>query len=154
MHSFEPILRAVMADIRPMRILEWGPGRSTAIMRELAPTATIISTEHQEQYARIAREGGFADQVFIYDAFCPKSRYAAWTVGALDRDGGYACDLAFIDGRRRVECALTARMFMRPGGAIVVHDAHRWHYAEVLEYWLGGPSQKYAGDSMTKVWIV
>ena len=151
MHSFEPTLRAVMDDIKPMKILEWGPGRSTAIMRELAPTATIISTEHQEQYARIAREAGFADQVFIYDAFCPKSRYAAWT--ALCLDDGYTCDLAFVDGRRRVECCLTAWTFLRPGGALVLHDAHRWHYAKVLEYWLGLADTRFADDRDTKVWF-
>lgn len=152
MHSFEETLRAVCRDIKPKRILEWGPGKSTAVMRQECPEAQIISTEHNPSYAQIARESFNADQVFLYDAFCPKSRYAAWTVRCLE--DGWLADLAFIDGRRRVECALTARMFLRPGGAIVVHDCHRWHYKTVLEYWLGGPSEKYATDSMTKVWIV
>ena len=153
MHSFENTLRAVCRDIRPKRIIEWGPGKSTAVMREeCGPDAIIMSVEHHPVYARIARETNHADHVFEFDAACQKSRYAVWPLESFDP--AQKIDLAFVDGRRRVECALVAAMIVRSGGAIVLHDAHRWHYREVLEHWLGKPSEKYAEDSMTKVWVI
>ena len=152
MHSFENTLRAVCRDVKPMKIMEWGPGKSTAVMREECKDAIIISVEHDPRYARLARETGQADHVFEFAAAQPKSKYAVWPLECFD--DYQRIDLAFVDGRRRVECALVAAMIVRSGGAIVLHDAHRWHYAEVLRHWLGAPSEKYAEDSMTSVWVM
>lgn len=55
MHSFENTLRRVCRDIKPKRILEWGPGRSTVVMHEECPDAQIITTEHNEAYFKVAR---------------------------------------------------------------------------------------------------
>lgn len=152
MHSFENTLRAVCRDVQPKKIVEWGPGKSTAVMREECKDAIIISVEHHPVYARIAREANHADHVFEFNAAQPKSKYAVWPLECFD--DYQRIDLAFVDGRRRVECALVAAMIVRSGGAIVLHDAHRWHYAEVLRRWLGAPSEKYAEDSMTSVWVM
>ena len=153
MHSFENTLRAVCRDIKPKRILEWGPGRSTVVMHQECPDAQIVTTEHNPEYFKIATEnyGSFA-AVFRYRADGQKCEYAVWPIWGME--DGYKADLAFIDGRRRVECAMVAGMMVRSGGVIVVHDAHRWHYREVLEHWLGKPEEKYLADSMTRVWII
>lgn len=155
MHSFVETLRAVCRTIKPKRIIEWGPGRSTQVMREeCGNDAIIISTEHEQKYAKIAREAGFASHVFEFDAACKKSRYAAWVLDSFDADVGRQFDLAFVDGRRRVECALVAWMCLRQGGILVLHDSHRWQYACVLRNYLGEPEGgDMAGDSMTSVWV-
>ena len=153
MHSFEQTLRAVCRDIKPKRIVEWGPGRSTAILREeCGPDAIIMSVEHHPVYARIAREANHADHVFEFSAVGPKSRYAVWPLEAFDGETSF--DLAFIDGRRRVECAMVAWMMLSKRGALVLHDAHRWHYDRVLRHWLGEPEEAYRQDSMTSVWVM
>jgi predicted O-methyltransferase YrrM len=63
MHSFVECLRSVCRDIKPRRIIEWGPGKSTAVLREeCGEDAIIISVEHNPKYAKIARETNNADQ--------------------------------------------------------------------------------------------
>jgi hypothetical protein len=111
-----------------------------------------MSVEHNPKYAKIAREAHHSSHVFEFDAACNKSRYAVWPLHCLDKE--QKIDLAFIDGRRRVECALVAWMLLREGGALVLHDAHRWHYAHVLRCYLGEPEGgAYAVDNDTCVWV-
>jgi hypothetical protein len=50
-----------------------------------------------------------------------------WAAGA---DGKF--DLAFVDGRRRVECVLAARLAVRAGGVIILHDWKRWNYQVLI----------------------
>ena len=138
MHSFVECLRSVCRDIKPRRIIEWGPGKSTAVLREeCGEDAIIISVEHNPKYAKMARETNHANHVFEFDAACYKSRYAVWPLASFDKEQRF--DLAFVDGRRRVECALVAWMILREGGALVMHDAHRWHYSLVMRHYLGEP---------------
>ena len=153
MHSFVECLRSVCRDVKPRRIIEWGPGKSTAVLREeCGDDAIIISVEHNPQYAKIARETNHANHVFEFDAACYKSRYAVWPLHSFDKDQRF--DLAFVDGRRRVECALVAWMLLRKGGALVMHDAHRWHYSLVMRHYLGEPEGgAYAVDRDTSVWV-
>ena len=84
MHSFESTLRAVCRDVQPKKIVEWGPGKSTAVMREECKDAIIISVEHDPRYARLARETGQADHVFEFAAAQPKSKYAVWPLECFD----------------------------------------------------------------------
>lgn len=151
MHSFEKVLRHACRSVKPKTILEWGPGRSTGIMLEECPDAILFSTEHNQSFGKIAREMYPKAQVFVLDATCPKSKYAAWTHECFDSD--FRADLVFVDGRRRVECCMTAWMLLRVGGVLVLHDAHRWQYRRILEYWLGAPAKgEYASDSDTCAW--
>jgi predicted O-methyltransferase YrrM len=148
MHSFESTLRRACAAIRPKRIIEWGPGRSTEIMHQECPAAAITSIEHHPAYfaAAAAAHGKYAGIVRLSDRG-PKSIYAVWP---LKMGGEY--DLAFVDGRRRVECAMVAALCVQPGGLILIHDYHRWHYSRVVERFLR-PVDGFSLDSMTGVFM-
>ena len=41
-------------------------------------------------------------------------------------------DMIFIDGRRRVECAIVAKQVISPGGVIMLHDKNRENYMRPL----------------------
>ncbi len=135
MHGFRQILTEYLQRLRPARIFEWGPGLSTELMLAHAPGAHITSVEHDEAWLHRAVEkfGGGAEILHI---------------PCTDRNSRYATvvyehapiDLAFVDGRRRVECVLVALQCLSPNGLVLLHDACRdnymrplRHYAEVVE---------------------
>ncbi len=135
MHGFRQILTEYLRQLRPARIFEWGPGLSTQLMLDHAPGASITSVEHDETWLRRAVDQ-FGDRAQILHQPCTNrnSRYA--TV-AYDHA---PIDLAFVDGRRRVECVLVALQCLAPNGLVLLHDACRInymrplrHYAEVVE---------------------
>lgn len=125
MHSFKTTLIAALHDIKPKRVIEWGPGLSTRIIHEECPKAYILSIEHNERYFRkaVADHGTYADIRFVR-ATGPKSQYAVLPM----MENMEPFDLAFIDGRRRLECALVAKLVVRSTGLIIIHDFHRPHY--------------------------
>jgi predicted O-methyltransferase YrrM len=122
-HSFAPHLRRWVATLKPERVLEWGPGESTRIIREAAPEALIVSIEHQRRYAEIARTTGHSHVVCI-DAQTRASRYGAHAAML-----GEPFQLIFVDGRRRVECALWACAMLAHDGVILMHDWERPEYS-------------------------
>jgi hypothetical protein len=121
-----------------LHILEWGPGTSTVELLGLAPNARIHSFEHAQGYydACIQRfDGEPRVRLHLERAGNKKSMYA---VRAIDiaRDGGFLYDVAFVDGRRRVECALAAAQCCVPGAPIILHDADRRQYRCILDRYL------------------
>jgi predicted O-methyltransferase YrrM len=135
MHGFRQILTEYLRMLRPLRLLEWGPGLSTELMLEHAPEASIISVEHDEAWLARAKERFGSRVQFIHESCTNRhSRYAA-----VAYDHG-RLDMAFVDGRRRVECCLIALQCLRPGGLVLLHDACRdrymrplRHYADIVE---------------------
>jgi len=55
LHSFVPVLTAVAARVRPLAILEWGPGLFTRLLADLAPNSRILSIEHDMRYFDLQR---------------------------------------------------------------------------------------------------
>jgi len=127
MHGFKDVLTRWVQYLQPQRIIEWGPGLSTALMLQHAPTARIISIEHDEVWHTKAREQ-FGEQItlLLKSATARNSSYATEAF----RHGPF--DLAFVDGRRRVECCLVAMYLMRPGGVVILHDVCRDNYMRPL----------------------
>lgn len=135
MHGFRQILIEYLERQRPARIFEWGPGLSTELMLEHAPGARITSVEHDEAWLRKAVER-FGDRAEILHMACANRNSSYATVAY----GRAPIDLAFVDGRRRVECVLVALQCLAPNGLVLLHDACRdnymrplRHYAEVIE---------------------
>lgn len=122
MHDFEPTLREVLAEHQPRSILEWGPGLSTQIMRELCPDASITSIEHDRRWI-----GDGATYVPIPNG---PSEYDAWP---LIHRPNEQYDLIFIDGRRRAACLLTALMVLADDGVVVLHDCKRPQYRHAID---------------------
>lgn len=129
MHSFRQLLIRWLIHLSPRHIIEWGPGHSTELMLLHAPLAHIVSIEHCSRYHAIAQEK-FGDHIHLLkkDVSQRDSDYATC---AYDH-GPY--DLAFVDGRRRVECVLVALTLLRPGGVVIVHDWCRENYTRPLSH--------------------
>ena len=131
-HSFEKYLRKWLLDIKPGRILEWGPGKSTEIMLECAPDAKIISFEHDKSwYKRALKKFGDKVELRLRPALS-NGRMSAYAVEAyLSKEAKF--DLIFVDGRRRVECLLTATRLVSEDGVVILHDADRKDYVLGIE---------------------
>ena len=127
MHGFSQVLTRWLQFVQPTRIIEWGPGLSTELMLQHAPGAQITSIEHDAAWHQKAAEK-FGDRIDLrlVSATARNSSYATTA---------YACgpfDLAFVDGRRRVECCLIALSLLRPGGVVILHDICRDNYMRPL----------------------
>lgn len=128
MHSFAPHLRRWCASIRPKRILEYGPGLSTQIMREECPEAYIVTVEHQAAFAKLAIDQGHADRVVVRQV----KRSSTYSAVAYEEAKDGLFDLVFVDGRRRIECALAGLSVLSFAGIVIVHDFERWQYRAAL----------------------
>ena len=128
MHSFAPHLRRWCGALRPKRILEYGPGLSTQIMRETCPEAYIVTVEHQPSFATVAVEQGHADKVVVRQV----KRSSTYSAVAYEEAIDGLFDLVFVDGRRRIECALAGLSVLSFSGVLIVHDFERWQYRAAL----------------------
>jgi len=141
-HSHAPILKKLCEQIRPEAILEWGPGASTAALREAAPHARILTIEHDPTYYQKAR---------AQFAHCDRVEVKHLVIGTKGRSQGYITypfrrllreraagsegegyDLIFVDGRHRVDCLTVASLLLAPGGVVALHDAERPRYERGL----------------------
>ena len=107
--------------INPKKILEWGPGVSTKIIKKLTD-AEILSIEHHGLWYKKAK--GFANVKHIEIKKNTSYATIAYEHGPFD--------MIFIDGRRRVECAIVAKQVISPGGVIMLHDKNRENYMRPL----------------------
>jgi predicted O-methyltransferase YrrM len=115
-----------LQQVRPSNIIEWGPGASTQIMHEECPEANIWTIEHDPKWAAMVQ--GFPG-LTVYEVPATR-RHAAY--GAACLRPGKVFDLAFIDGRRRVECCLWACAVLSPTGVALLHDSHRVNYSPIM----------------------
>lgn len=126
-HSFQNVLADVVAQVRPLRALEWGPGLSTILLRAgLADEGRIISIEHDEDYfAKAQRDHAHDARVEIYQKSATKrdSDYATCALRFGSKFG-----VIFVDGRRRVECVLAGLEVLEPDGVLLLHDWSRENY--------------------------
>ena len=127
--SFEPLLRKYLRKTNAKNIMEWGPGASTMIMVEECPDAHIISVEHDKKWFEVAKQkfSGMGNiELHLRTIHKKKCKYGMVAVKHKP------FDLIFVDGRRRVECAIIAMQCLRPGGVILMHDITRTEYTVPL----------------------
>jgi predicted O-methyltransferase YrrM len=127
MHGFKQVLIDWLLELQPRRIVEWGPGLSTELMLQHAPQAEILSIEHDEAWLAVAAEK-YGGRIQLEHHRCT-NRNSDYAACILDRE---PFDLAFVDGRRRVECVLTALPLLAPGGVVILHDICRQNYMRPL----------------------
>jgi predicted O-methyltransferase YrrM len=135
MHGFRTPLIDWLKKTQPACVIEWGPGLSTEIILQHAPTAKLVSIEHAPEYHAAA--------LAIVEKMQAADRAEVLLRPCTNRKSGYATeaynhapfDLAFVDGRRRVECVLIALTCLRPGGVVILHDACRIEYTRVLAHY-------------------
>ena len=117
--------------VAPKRILEYGPGKSTVLLRQLCPKAEIWSIEHDVKYYKEWLKLN-DDKTHIILAEAPEddrdsllwAKYAA-------QEGMY--DLIFIDGRERIRCLMWAWFHINRNGVILLHDSERPEYQSGIE---------------------
>jgi len=125
-HSFEKTLCKWVSAISPMLVIEWGPGKSTRLIHELAPSARIISIESQDQFfLKATQDHKYAKIVLCRIPEYGPSEYSCWP--SL-REPSSRFDLAFIDGRQRVSCLVECLSCLSDDGVAILHDADRKHY--------------------------
>ena len=117
--SYAPLLSKFISLIKPKRILEWGPGGSTAIMFNMCPGAEIITYEHRIEWfipavKKLARPN-------VYLRYATKEDY-------YDPGVHGKFDLIFIDGWWRNECLLYALKVISDDGVVILHDCDRPRY--------------------------
>ena len=117
--SYVTLLQKYLRKIRPNRILEWGPGGSTALMIQECPHAEIVSYEHDSEWFKVAVNKFSRDNVFIRHAV-EQDYYAPKACGKFG--------VIFVDGRWRNECLVTSLSLLREGGVVILHDSERDQY--------------------------
>lgn len=123
-NSFEPLLRKWLRKVQPSQILEFGPGKSTAIMVEECPAAKIYSLETDLEWYKK-----------YYDIFAENPKVVIVHVSPalladLPRSWKKMFDLIFVDGLcdKRVACLRTASQLLSSDGVVLLHDSERAKY--------------------------
>lgn len=140
-HEVSTIERTLALFDRPVAVLEWGSGHSTAYFPAALPAGSLwVSIEHDAAWARqvgaeIARLGLSAVKLL----HVPNNR--PFEDGVEDgsfrqfrdyvlapRSLGRTFDFILVDGRARVECLRHGWELLAPDGVMVLHDANRAEY--------------------------
>jgi predicted O-methyltransferase YrrM len=139
--SFETLLAHVCKSINPKEVLEWGPGHSTKIILATCPDVKILTIEHQEKYyKRVNAELGSNPNVEIVCRTLSmkgghSTGYINYPIFRLLEEGKdlKKYDLIFVDGRSRFDCIVAAKLMLKEGGVILLHDAHRGNYLPAVK---------------------
>jgi len=120
------LLRKWLREICPTQVLEWGTGRSTAIIAEECPTAKVYSIETNPEWYRRYFEV-YKNSKYISVILCPSSLSAD-----LPRGWNKMFDFIFVDGLcdMRVSCLRTAERLLWSHGVVLLHDSERTKYSE------------------------
>lgn len=123
--SFELLLKKYLLLLKPKRILEWGPGRSTELMLQTCKYAHITTIEHDPEWFTKFKDW-FRENGNVTVLFLRGSLY--WTFPLR----GEKHDLVFVDGfcDYRVDCLKTAYQVVTGKGVVILHDSQRSKYDE------------------------
>lgn len=139
--SFEKLLAFVCREKQPKNVLEWGPGRSTKVILSNAPLANILTIEHNPKWFKEAQSqfGSHPHVELQHRVLSMKggrsTGYVNYPIWRAMQDGeDLRCyDLIFVDGRSRFDCLIAAKLLLRPGGVVVLHDTHRDSYLPAVK---------------------
>ena len=127
-HSYFPHLMRLCAEIKPVQILEWGPGDSTQLFLTYSE-AKIYSIESNPSYMESLR-GRFGTnprvQLELRQTGLPfgaSQQYVTYPI--LNR---LRFDLIMVDGRNRCDCLAVAALCLNSNGAVLLHDSERINY--------------------------
>jgi hypothetical protein len=147
-------LLAILHEVEPKLCLEWGSGGSTRALLEVRPPIErLVSIEHnREWYDRVA--AALRDPRLELHYLPPAEpapprtlrnrRMQAWDARAEHEPAlladyvafpatlGIRFDFVLVDGRARRFCLRAGWDLLRPGGVLLLHDAQRTDYHDVL----------------------
>lgn len=124
--SYTPLLKEVLNQYCPHKIIEWGTGASTKIMDKKG-VEEIHTFEHQQHWYKKYKKS-YSKKVKCH--FIPFGK--GYTVAGNMFKSNYF-DLAFIDGRERVKCMITSKALVKEGGLILLHDSERKKYKDGIK---------------------
>jgi hypothetical protein len=120
-------------------VLEWGIGNSTLFLLDNHArygVRRLVSIDHDRAYfdavlAQLPHWPGF--HPLCCDLMGPKlsDRDPEPNYATVPLTLGHRFDLIYIDGRRRLECALVAVQLCNPAGVVLMHDYRRRRYDSV-----------------------
>lgn len=116
-NSYKTLLTKYLKQIKPSRILEWGPGGSTKLMLAHSD-ANIISYEHNPKYYDVAKKK-FGNKIDL--RLAEEEEY-------YNPDVTGKFDIVFIDGHWRIECLEFAKTVLSDKGVVLLHDSGRSCY--------------------------
>jgi hypothetical protein len=153
-------LLAALVALRPRVCLEWGSGGSTRAILEQCPfVRRFVSIEHQASWCEIVRQSVSDPRLELHlieadhpPALTPglaekkaKVVISEWDMRAetepelmasyvaFPRSMGIQFDFVLVDGRARRFCLEAGYQLLGPGGLLVLHDAQRTEYRDVIE---------------------
>src|SRR5208282_2933334 len=135
-------MRRIIAAYTPDKartVLEWGMGNSTQFFieeRETLGFGALFSIDNATDYFAALRQtlpkwDGF--HPFCIDLAGPKvsDRDPELNFATFPLSINARFDIIFIDGRRRMECALTAALLCHADTIVILHDYRRARYQGV-----------------------
>lgn len=129
------------APARTERVLEWGSGLTTQILVEFAErrwqSRRVVTLDEFAPYQEAVLAGrprpAFLDAAIMDQIGRRDGQHdRGFTYSTYPLKFGEAFDLIFIDGRRRMECALIAAHLCHPDTVVVLHDWRRTRYQPIL----------------------
>lgn len=124
------IIDGLIEQYKPKHCLEWGSGNSTTYFPRHECIQSWLAIEHNGHYLD-----------YIQDK-CPDNVQTIWVLpgssyaDAVQRSNR-RFDLIFIDGLDRQKCLQNAMQIVSKGGIILLHDAGRVEFDEVIEEYNG-----------------
>jgi hypothetical protein len=114
-YSYKSLLTETLKKKKPKKIIEWGSGRSTMLMKKICPDAEIHSIESDFKWHlrwRLSIFGVHLYYIPVNKGFifpdCPEKYF----------------DFAFVDGKSRVQCMKTALKLLKDDGLLILHDSN------------------------------
>lgn len=123
--SFKFALYKALDAMKPKTVFEYGPGTSTSIMAIYPSIELIDSVEHNLQWFNKWKWEMPENVKLIYQ---PQMELYPETPGRLEK-----YDLIFVDGREREKCLYVAKHRLNESGFVILHDAERPNYREMIE---------------------
>ena len=118
----------VLEQRKPARVLEYGAGVSSLYWPKRYPFIKVwVAIEHNPDWAfTVANQA--PDNLSVVCVM--DNEIASYVIPPL---GYVPFDLIVVDGIFRVECVKASPQYLAPGGAVLLHDADRLAYGEVLD---------------------
>lgn len=139
--EFRRVLAQYAADARSF--LEWGAGFTTRMIVD------HVGDRQADLFVTIDDNGEYLDKVvepmrdreWLHPACMPRvgpcvdDRDTGLNYSTYPLSLGRKFDFIFIDGRRRMECAMMALLLTHPDTVVVIHDYRRTRYQPVLGFY-------------------
>ncbi|MBN2735965.1 MAG: hypothetical protein JXR70_03220 [Spirochaetales bacterium] len=129
------VLELVKEKTNLPRIVEYGPGGSTKLMKQIIPDSIIVTVENKlKWYNKYKEEFSRFKNNNLKIFYCKLSQdYVEKPSEVVDSN---SADLIYIDGRQRVRCLRLAKeLLKKKTGLIVLHDAERKRYRPGYTDW-------------------